>query len=109
MAPTVFPAQAGIQFFRSPAWMPAGVYPERRRRAGMTKWVAFVAAYGAHVHLAHISPNLVSPKGEGISTIPERDINVSFRIATRHRQKNQRYPETIRSVPDFRNDKCRTR
>src|SRR3990172_12200189 len=53
MAPTVIPAKAGIQFFRSPAWMPAS--------AGMTNWVALVAAYGAHVYLAHISPNLASP------------------------------------------------
>jgi len=57
MAPTVIPAKAGIQFFRSPAWMPAS--------AGMTNWVVLVAAYGAHVHLAHISPDLVSPEGEG--------------------------------------------
>src|SRR3972149_2503139 len=41
----LIPAKAGIQFFRSPAWMPAGVYPERRRRAGMTNWVALVTAY----------------------------------------------------------------
>src|SRR3990172_4928127 len=67
MAPTVILAKAGIQFFRSPAWMPAC--------AGMTNWVALVAAYGAHVHLAHISPNLASPEGEGLSTVPERDIN----------------------------------
>ena len=32
MAPTVIPAKAGIQFCRSPAWMPAS--------AGMTNWVA---------------------------------------------------------------------
>src|SRR3990172_7290321 len=36
MAPTVIPAKAGIQLFRSPDWMPAS--------AGMTNWVAFVAA-----------------------------------------------------------------
>jgi hypothetical protein len=63
MAPTVIPAKAGIQFFRSPAWMPAC--------AGMTNWVALVAAYGAHVHLAHISPNLASPEGEGFQPSPK--------------------------------------
>jgi hypothetical protein len=36
LPPTVIPAQAGIQFFRSPAWMPAC--------AGMTNWIALVAA-----------------------------------------------------------------
>src|SRR3990172_4719957 len=79
MAPTVIPAKAGIQFFRSPAWMPAGVYPERRRRAGMTNWVALVAAYLAHIHFAHISPNLASPeacpehrrRGEGFQPSPK--------------------------------------
>src|SRR3990170_9119558 len=63
MAPTVIPAKAGIQFFHSPAWMPAS--------AGMTNWVALVAAYGAHVHLAHISPNLASPEGEGFQPSPK--------------------------------------
>jgi len=57
MAPTVIPAKAGIQFIPGPAWMPAC--------AGMTNWVALVAAYGAHVQSAHISPNLASPEGEG--------------------------------------------
>ena len=51
--------------------MPAGVYPERRRRAGMTNWVAFLAACGTHVHLAHISPNLASPEGEGFQPSPK--------------------------------------
>jgi hypothetical protein len=74
MGPTVIPRKAGIQFFRSPAWMPAGVYPERSRRAGMTNRVALVAAYGAHVHLAHISPNLASPEGEGFQPSPKETL-----------------------------------
>src|SRR3989304_9520380 len=68
MAPTVILAKAGIQFFRSPAWMPAC--------AGMTNWVALVAAYGAHVHLAHISPNLASPEGEGFQPSPKETLRL---------------------------------
>ena len=75
MAPTVIPAKAGIQFFRRPAWMPAS--------AGMTNWVALVAAYGAHVHLAHISPNLASPEGEGFQLSPKETLKVHYFVFLR--------------------------
>src|SRR3990170_2223948 len=74
MAPTVILAKAGIQFFRSPAWMPAC--------AGMTNWVALVAAYGAHVHLAHISPDLASPEGEGFQPSPKGTLKRPIRFTS---------------------------
>src|SRR3972149_10246276 len=70
MAPTVIPAKAGIQFFRSPAWMPAS--------ASMTNWVTLVATYGALVHLAHISPDLASPEGEGFQPSPKETLTCAF-------------------------------
>src|SRR3972149_90651 len=70
MAPPVIPAKAGIQFFPSPAWMPAS--------AGMTNWVALVAAYCAHVHLAHISPNLASPEGVGFQPSPKETLKKPY-------------------------------
>ena len=41
----VIPAQAGIQVSFPPqlAWIPAGVYPEQRRRAGMTERCGYSA------------------------------------------------------------------
>jgi len=40
----------------------------------MTNWVALVAAYGAHVHLAHVSPNLASPEAEGFQPSPRETL-----------------------------------
>ena len=48
--PVVIPAHAGIQVCSPPrlAWIPAGVYPEPRRRTGMTERCGYLAYSDSH-------------------------------------------------------------
>src|SRR3989304_2186580 len=67
------------------------------RLRGHDELGALVAPYGAHVHLAHISPNLASPEDEGFQTSPKESLRHARR---RDRTSAQAGTRAIPGIPE---------